>query len=112
MSVASFGDVMTELKLDTSAHEGYGYIQIHYDPTKNYFAYKTVVGSCFSQLGGELQNIPDNSIASVFNGRELPMLIDRSTGRPQQLKILRVGVYSQTDNEGNVTLIRVKRKIR
>lgn len=113
MSVGAFGGVTVELTLDTSAHEGYGYIQIHYDPTKDRsWSNKTVVGSCFSQLGGELQNIPDNSIASVFNGRELPMLIDRSSGYPKPLRTLIEGeTYSQTDKEGNTTVIKVEQKL-
>jgi hypothetical protein len=104
MSVAGLGPVNTELEIDSSA--GYGYINIDCDTTK---FYRNVVGDCFSQLGGELQNVPDNSIASIFNGLRLEMLINVATGR--QLRTLRKGDYSQTDNDGNVTTITV-RKIR
>ncbi|HKB43286.1 MAG TPA: Calx-beta domain-containing protein [Chitinophagaceae bacterium] len=105
MSVAGLGYVTTELEIDTSA--GYAYIKIDCDTTK---FYRNVVGDCFSQLGGERENVPNNSIASIFNGMELHMLIDRATGR--QLRTLRKGNYSHTDVDGNVTSVTVVRKIR
>ncbi len=105
MSVAGLGYVTTELEIDTST--GYAYINIDCDTTK---FYRNVVGDCFSQLGGERQNVPNNSIASIFNGLKLEMLIDVATGR--QLRTLRKGYYSQTDEDGNVIIVRVLRKIR
>jgi len=53
--------------------------------------------------------VPDNSIASIFNGLKLEMLVSKP-GFP--LKTLRKGVYSSTDSEGNVTTVTVARKIR
>jgi hypothetical protein len=105
MSVVGIGSVTTELEIDSSA--GYGYIKIDCDTTK---FYRNVVGDCSSQLGGERQNVPDNSIASIFNGLRLEQLIDVATGH--QLRTLRTGEYSQTDIDGNVTTVRVLRKIR
>ncbi len=105
MSVVGFGYVNTDLQIDSL--DGYAYINIDCDTAK---FYRNVVGDCFSQLGGERQNVPDNSIASIFNGLKLEMLIDVATGR--QLRTLRKGNYSQTDKEGNVTRVTVLRKIR
>jgi len=105
MSVAGFGYVTTELQIDSL--DGYAYVKIDCDTTK---FYRNVVGDCFSQLGGEHQNVPNNSIASIFNGLKLEMLIDVATGRP--LRTLRKGVYSYTDAEGDVTTVTVVRKIR
>jgi hypothetical protein len=105
MSVAGLGYVDTELQIDSL--DGYAYIKIDCDTAK---FYRNVVGDCFSQLGGEQQNVPNNSIASIFNGLKLEMLIDVATGSP--LKTLRKGVYSYTDEEGNVTTVTVARKIR
>jgi len=99
------GYVTTYLQVDSL--DGYAYIKIDCDTTK---FYRNVVGDCYSQLGGEYQNVPDNSIASIFNGLKLEMLIDVATGRP--LKTLRKGVYSHTDQDGNVTTVNVGRKIR
>jgi hypothetical protein len=105
MSVAGFGYVTTDLQIDSL--DGYAYIKIDCDTTK---FYRNVVGDCYSQLGGETQNVPNNSIASIFNGLKLEMLIDVATGSP--LRTLRKGVYSYTDNDGNVTTVTVVRKLR
>ena len=104
MSVAGIGYVSTELQVDVV--DGYAYIKFDCDTTK---FYRNVVGDCYSQLGGEYQNVPDNSIASIFNGLKLEMLVSKP-GFP--LKTLRKGVYSSTDSEGNVTTVTVARKIR
>jgi Calx-beta domain-containing protein len=104
MSVVGLGYVTTDLQIDSL--DGYAYIKIDCDTTK---FYRNVVGDCFSQLGGEQQNVPNNSIASIFNGLKFEMLID-ATGRP--LRTLRKGRYSQTDDDGNVTTVEVIRKIR
>jgi len=105
MSVVGKGYVTTDLQIDFL--DGYAYIKIDSDTTK---FYRNVVGDCWSQLGGERENVPNNSIASIFNGLRLEMLIDVATGR--QLRTLRKGTYLQTDADGNVTTVTVLRKIR
>ncbi len=97
---------MTELEIDETDRGGY--IKIHQD-TKNH-TYTKNVGGCITLNAPEIQLVPDNSIANIFNGRELPMLINISSGRP--LKKLGVGVYSQTDDAGNLTIVEVLRKVR
>ena len=74
MTVNGNGPVYTELEIDTAA--GYGYIKIHHDPTLGTFT-KNVTGSCDHQdIIEEENNVPDNSIAAIFNGRELTCLKD------------------------------------
>lgn len=100
MSVAGFGYVDASLKLDSL--DGYAYINFDCDTSK---FHRNVVGDCFSQLLGERQNVPLNSIASIFNGLKLKILTQRRTLREG-------GDYYQTDNEGNVISVQVLRKIR
>jgi hypothetical protein len=47
--------------------------------------------------------VPNKSIASIFNGRDLAKLTDRT---------LRVVRYVEDDGAGNITLIEVLRKVR
>ncbi len=46
--------------------------------------------------------VPNKTIASIFNGRDLPMLTNRT---------LRVGRYVETGS-GNETVVEVLRKVR
>jgi hypothetical protein len=65
---------------------------------------RTVAGDCDAQqIDDEWVGVPNKSIASVFNGYELPMLRSRT---------LVPGVYSVTDSQGNKTTVNVVRKIR
>lgn len=74
MNVNGNGPVYTELEIDTAA--GYGYIKIHHDPSLGTFT-KKVNGTCDHQeMIEEENNVPDNSIAAIFNGRELTCLKD------------------------------------
>jgi hypothetical protein len=74
MTVNGNGPVYTELEIDTAA--GYGYIKIHHDPSLGTFT-KKVSGTCDHQeMIEEENNVPDNSIAAIFNGRELTCLKD------------------------------------
>jgi hypothetical protein len=62
-----------------------------------------VTGGCDRQtLSEQKQNVPNETQTAIFNGIQLPL----------PMHALRVGRYTQTDNEGNVTTIEVIRKIR
>lgn len=78
-----------------------GYIQIE---NKDGRFRSTVEGDCEAQqINEEKTMVPNKTIASVFNGKELPMLVQRT---------LQVGTYRYTDEQGNITQVRVIRKIR
>ena len=108
MTVTGTGKVNTELvifygadSLGTSFDGIGGYIKIE---NKDGRFIKTVTGSCGGQqMDEELPMVPNKSIASVFNGKELPMLTNRT---------LRQGVFTDTDEAGNVTVVEVLRKLR
>lgn len=100
MTVKGSGPVKTELEIDTSA--GYGYIKIKYDATLGKFQ-RSVVGTCdHKQLVEEENMVPNESIASVFNGRELRMLTDRT---------LQVGQRYIERADDNETVVEVLRKV-
>lgn len=100
MTVTGSGPVKTELEIDTSA--GYGYIKIKYDSTLGKFQ-RLVVGTCdHTQLVEEEKMVPNETIATIFNGRELPMLTNRT---------LRVGKYIDS-GDGGETVVEVLRKVR
>lgn len=107
LNVKFVGDAMAELVID-EADRG-SYIKFHHDTTKH-IQYLKSAGGCITLNAAEKQLVPDNSIAAIFNGKELPMLIDISSGRP--LKKLGVGVYSEKDDAGNLTVVKVFRKVR
>lgn len=98
ISVVGRGLVKTELKIRFD-HRG-GYIKIE-DETGNFRS--EVFGSCDQeQIDEEKDMVPNRTIASVFNGTDLPQLTERT---------LRVGTYSESDGE-NVIIFEVIRKIR
>jgi len=83
MTVKGEGPVITELMIDTAA--GYGYIKIDYDSTGlanrgKYakFKGKHVYGTCDPEEMKEEEdnNVPNNTIAAIFNGLELRCLKD------------------------------------
>ena len=99
MTVKGSGPVKTELEIDSSA--GYGYIKIKYDVTLGKFE-RSVVGTCdHKQLVEEENMVPNESIADIFNGRELPMLKDRT---------LLVRKYVEKDGDFE-TVVEVLRKV-
>ena len=108
MTVNGDGPVETELTLDTNAHEGYGYIKIEYDSTSlrklgQYAKFdKHVNGTCDPQEMKEEEddNVPNNSIATIFNGCELRSL--------EKVFKLRRGVYPPDSGPGGTTTIEVK----
>ncbi len=101
MTVRGSGRVYTELELDTTS--GGGYIKIRHDSTAHGRFQKSVGGTCDQpQQAEEEYMVPNKTIASIFNGRSLPMLLHRT---------LRVGRYTETEDQ-NKTVVEVIRKIR
>jgi len=96
MTVTGSGAVKTELEIYFDGRGGY--VKIKNESGR--FT-KSVSGSCDqAQIGEERTMVPNRTIASIFNGLQLPMLTDRT---------LRVGRYVDTDG-GKGTLIDVLRK--
>lgn len=99
MTVKGSGPVKTELEIDPAA--GYGYIKIKYDSTLGKFQ-RSVVGTCdHTQLVEEEKMVPNETIASIFNGKELPMHTNRT---------LRIGRYIDS-SDGGETVVEVLRKV-
>jgi hypothetical protein len=100
------GKVYTELKIvfgsDMSGnYDGRGgYINIE---NKDGRFIRTVTGECGEQVDEEWTMVPNKSISSVFNGCELSMLTDRT---------FRKKTYTHTDDDGNITVVEVLRKIK
>ncbi|HEY6063164.1 MAG TPA: Calx-beta domain-containing protein [Chitinophagaceae bacterium] len=104
MTVIGSGLVDTELKLyfnglgQDSARGGY----IKFEDKSGNFL-KKVFGTCdAAEMTEEQTMVPDKTIASIFNGSELPMLKNRT---------LRIGRYVLTGDAGE-TVVEVLRKIR
>lgn len=77
-----------------------GYIKTNGDTSQ--FT-RSLYGSCDrDQIREEHDMVPNKTIASVFNGRDLPMLIERT---------LKIGRYVESD-DGIETVVEVLRKIR
>lgn len=99
ITVNGSGKVYTELKVQYDSRGGY----IQFEDTTGRFI-RTVTGSCDQpQKDEEWTMVPNRTIASVFNGAELPMLLSRT---------LQVGHHTYTDDHGNITVVEVLRKIR
>jgi hypothetical protein len=100
------GKVYTELEIYTGTDAAGkfdgrgGYIKIE---NKDGLFKRTVTGGCGAQVDEEWTMVPNKSISSIFNGKELQKLLTRT---------LRKGIYTDTDNEGNITVVEVLRKIR
>lgn len=98
ITVNGSGKVYTELEIQYDSRGGYIKIE-----NKDGQFIRTVTGSCDGpQKDEEWTMVPNETIASVFNGTELPMLTDRT---------LRVGSYTDSGDMG-VTVVEVLRKIR
>lgn len=99
MTVNGNGPVKTELEIDTAA--GYGYIKIDYDSTKLGAFTRHVYGTCDPQeMKEEEDNVPNNTIAAIFNGLELRSL--KNTPK------LRIGTYTES-GPGGKTVVKVIR---
>jgi hypothetical protein len=93
-SITVEGKGLVKTKLEISSDTRGGYIQIT-DTTKSGFS-KMVGGSCDpEQTDEERKMVPLKTIASVFNGLELPMLKQRT---------LRVGRYVGRIGNGEVVV--------
>lgn len=105
MNVNGSGPVITELEIDESA--GYGYIKIKYQPSLGQFR-RSVNGTCDgTQMIEEQKMVPNETIATIFNGLQLDMLAGiRTLGQLQLNK-----QYSDKMENG-VVMIEVLRKIK
>jgi len=102
MRVTGNGTVNVELELSDSSTNQDSYIKINYDSTLGSFQ-KSVTGDCdHAQMVEEENMVPNETIATIFNGRDLPMLLSRK---------LRIGTYIERDG-GIETVVEVLRKIR
>ena len=98
ITVNGSGPVKTELEIYFDQRGGY----IKTEHVSGQFM-KNVSGSCDQvQINEERNMVPNKTIASVFNGTELPMLTN---------KTLQVGRYVET-GDGVETVIEVLRKVR
>ena len=98
MRVVSSGQVAVELEVQSDARGGYIKME---NKTGNFL--KFVFGACDAGEMKDRENeLPVNSIASVFNGYGLPELTDRT---------LTIGRYVMNSDDGE-TVVEVLRKIR
>lgn len=97
MSINGTGKVYTELEIYDDRRGGY----INIENKDGQFK-KTVTGSCMTQIADVWAMVPNESIASVFNGNELPMLKQRT---------LKPGIYKSSGETGE-TVVEVLRKIK
>ncbi|OQY96018.1 MAG: hypothetical protein B6D37_03630 [Sphingobacteriales bacterium UTBCD1] len=106
MRVIGNGPVNVELELSDSSTNQDSYIKINYDSTLGRFQ-KSVNGDCdHTQMVEEENMVPDKTIATIFNGRELPMITTRSLGR------LVIGRRYIERDGGNETVVEVLRKLK
>ncbi len=98
MRIIGSGPVKTELEIQSDQRGGY--IKIENESGR---FMRNVYGSCDKQQQlEELDMIPNKTIASIFNGRDLPKLTDRT---------LRVGKYVEKDGD-NEMLVEVLRIVK
>ncbi|MEO6611993.1 MAG: Calx-beta domain-containing protein [Chitinophagaceae bacterium] len=99
MRVIGSGSVSTQLEIYFDQRGGY----VKFENKTGSFL-QSVTGTCGEeQMDEEKGMIPNKTMASIFNGRDLPMLTNRT---------LVVGRYVEDDGEGNVTVVEVLRKIK
>lgn len=104
MTVTGAGPVRTELTIYSDGQDSArgAYIKFEYDSTLGRFS-RSVVGNCdHKEMVEEEEMVPNETIASIFNGRDLPMLTERKL-RPRQF-IERDGLH--------ITVVEVLRKVR
>ena len=105
ISVSGSGKVKTTLEIYSEGRDVArgAYIKIENDPTLHGRFTSNVGGSCDpEQTDDERKMVPNKTIASIFNGRDLPMLRTRT---------LRIGRYTDTGDDG-VTVLEVLERIR
>ncbi len=104
ITVTGSGNVKTTLQITPDGTDGVrgAYIDFKHDSTLHGRFTRNVGGTCDpEQTNEERKMVPNETIASVFNGRDLPML---RTGT------LRVGSYNDRGGDG-VTVVEVLEKI-
>ena len=100
MTIRGSGPVKIELELDSTG-TGYGYIKLNYEPSLGIFL-RSVMGGCDrQQMIEEESMVPNETKASIFNGKELPL----------PTHTLRVGRYVKDEGDGNVAVVEILRKI-
>ncbi|MFI5129053.1 MAG: hypothetical protein ACHQFX_03640 [Chitinophagales bacterium] len=103
MRVKGNGPVKVELQTSDTSTNQETWIKIRYDSTTMGKFTKSVNGDCdLAEMSEEQTMVPNETIASIFNGCGLPKLKTRT---------LRKGVYPHTDELGNKTVVEVLRKI-
>ncbi len=104
ITVTGSGNVKTTLQITPDGTDGVrgAYIDFKCDSTLHGGFTKNVGGTCDpEQTNEERKMVPNETIASVFNGRDLPMLRTRT---------LRVGSYNDRGGDG-LTIVEVLEKI-
>lgn len=104
MTVKGSGPVRAELTIYSDGQDSArgAYIKFEYDSTLGRFS-RSVVGNCdHKEMVEEEEMVPNETIASIFNGRDLPMLKGRR---------LRIGQFIERDGL-NITVVDVLQKIR
>lgn len=105
MTVKGIGPVMAELTIysDGEGNARGGYINFTYDSNTLGVFYRSVVGNCdHMEMVEEEDMVPNDTMAAIFNGRDLPMLTDR-----------RLDVTEYVERDGlHETVIKVIRKIK
>ncbi len=99
MRAIGSGQVNTTLDIYFDARGGYVKIE-----NKSINFLRSITGTCgHEQMVEEKGMIPNKTIATIFNGRDLPMLTNRT---------LTLGRFVEDDGEGNVTVVEVLRVIK
>jgi hypothetical protein len=105
MTVTGSGTVRTELTIysDGQGNARGAYVKFEYDSTTHGRFSRSVVGNCDHKEMVEEENmVPNETIASIFNGRDLPMLKERK---------LSVGRFVERDGL-HETVVEIIRKVR
>ena len=105
ITVTGSGKVKTTLEIYSDGGDRVrgAYVKIENDSTLHGRFTRNVGGTCDTeQTNEERKMVPNETIASVFNGRDLPMLRTRT---------LRIGSYTDRSGDG-VTVVEVLERIR
>ena len=105
MTVKGSGSVEVELEIYSDGQDTArgAYIKIQHDSTTLGRFTRSVNGTCdLAEMAEEKDMIPNETVATIFNGKDLPMLKERR---------LRVGRYVERDGQ-HETVVEVLRKIR
>jgi hypothetical protein len=98
MRVTGSGSVDVTLDIYYDGRGGYVKLQ-----KNNHSFFSNVAGGCKDQIDEEKTMVPDKTIATCFNGTELPELVAST---------LQIARYVHDEGAGNVTIVEVLRKIK